>query len=105
MKKLLKSPGLVECEVPEELDRRILLHAALAAHRRRQRRSLKWIGTLSGMAAAAALAVFALLPGTAERFTSASEVKRGELLELSDWTTLEQEGFNLSSQLNCGMQE
>jgi len=104
MRKLLKSPGLVRCEVPEELDRRILLQAALTAHKRRQRRSWRWIGTLSGMAAAAAVAVFALLPGTAERF-SAPETGRGELLELSDWTSLEQEGFNLSSQLNCGWQE
>ena len=95
MKKLLKAPGMIVRDVPEELDRRILLHASLEAVRRRRNRRWRFVGAVSGMAAAAAVAAVVFIPARMD------EGKR-ELLELSDWTTLEQEGFNLSSQLNCG---
>ena len=96
MKKLLRSPGLLRREVPEALDRRILLHASLEASRRRRTRRWRFAGAISGMAAAAAAVVVVFLP---------SRMDSSELLELGDWTTLEQEGFNLDSQLNCGWQE
>ena len=100
MKKLLKAPGMISRDVPEELDRRIMLHAVLEASRRRRNRRWRFVGAVSGMAAAAAVAAVVFIPARAD------EGKAGrELLELSDWTTLEQEGFNLSSQLNCGWQE
>ena len=100
MKKLLKAPGLIGRDVPESLDRRILLHASLEAARRRRGRYWKFAGVVSGMAAAAAAAAVVFLPMHADDGPS-----RRELLELGDWTTLEQECFNLSSQLNCGYQE
>lgn len=96
MKKLLRSQGLIRRDVPEELDRRILLHAALEASRRRRTRRWRFVGAFSGMAAAAAAALMVFLP---------SHMDSAELLELGDWTSLEQEGFNLDSQLNCGWQE
>ena len=37
--------------------------------------------------------------------TGERRVSDRELLEMSDWSSLEQESFNLSSQLNCGWQD
>ena len=93
---------MLEREVPETLDRRILMAASLEAARRRCTRRWKWVGAFSGMAAAVAVAVLALSPAAHFREKRVSE---RELLELSDWSSLEQEGFNLSSQLNCGWQD
>lgn len=103
MSRIFRSHGLSEREVPETLDRRILIAAKLAAARRRRSRRLRWAGALSGMAAAAAVAVTALMP--MHQVTAEPQVSERELLELSDWSSLEQEGFNLSSQLNCGWQD
>ena len=101
MKSIFRSRGLLEREVPEALDRRILVAAGLAAGRRRRARVWKWVGAFSGMAAAVAVA-FLAMPAyrTGER-----RVTDRELLEMSDWSSLEQESFNLSSQLNCGWQD
>ena len=101
MKRIFRSRGLLEREVPEALDRRILMAANLAAVRRRRARLLKWAGAFSGMAAAVAVACLTALPspGAKDRVTDR------ELLEMSDWSSLEQESFNLSSQLNCGWQD
>ena len=101
MKRIFRSRGLLEREVPETLDRRILMAAGLAAVRRRRSRFWKWAGAFSGMAAAVAVAVLAVFPspGATDRVTDR------ELLEMSDWSSLEQESFNLSSQLNCGWQD
>ena len=101
MKRIFRSRGLLEREVPESLDRRILMAAGLAAVRRRRSRFWKWTGAFSGMAAAVAVVVLAAFPSP---FTE-KRVSERELLELSDWSSLEQEGFNLSSQLNCGWQD
>ncbi len=103
MKKILKSPGLVRQEVPEGLSRRILLAGALAAAAHRRRRWRRW-GAVAGMAAAVMISVAALLPGAMGGKT-APGMSGNELLALSDWTALEQESYNLSSQLNCGWQE
>ena len=100
MKKLLKAPGMLAHDVPAGLDSRILLYAGLEAARRRRKRRWRFAGVISGMAAAAAVVAVVFLPGPAD-----VGGKGGELLELSDWTTLEQESFNLASQLNCGWQE
>jgi len=102
MSRIFRAHGLWEREVPEELDRRVLMAAALSAARRRRNRRLVWGGAISGMAAAVALAALTLLP--AAHFGEKRATER-ELLELSDWSSLEQEGFNLSSQLNCGWQD
>ena len=100
MKKFLRSPELLYREVPEELDRRILLAGAVAATRRRNRRKWRFAGALSGMAAAVAIATAALWPGVQTLGRMPSPSGR-ELLEISDWTSLEQENYNLCSQLNC----
>ena len=101
MKKIFRSHGLLEREVPEAQDRRILMAAELAAVRRRRVRVWKWVGACSGMAAAVAVAFMAVPTyRTGER-----RVSDRELLEMSDWSSLEQESFNLSSQLNCGWQD
>lgn|GEM_PF-5755137 len=99
--KLLRSPGQLYREVPEALDRRILLAGALEAARRRSRRRWRLAGAMSGMAAAVAVAAAMLwLPETSPRATTPSLSGR-ELLEISDWTNFEQENYNLCSQLNC----
>ena len=110
MNKILKSPNLLRREPPQALDRRILIAGAVAAARRR--RTLRWrlFGTISGAAAAVALAVtatwhFGLAPGRTADSVIWSEhtqnLSEQELLEFSDWSGLEQENYNLSSQLNC----
>ena len=110
MSKLLKSPNLLRRETPEALDRRILLAGAIAAAQHRRARIRRIVGAISGIAAAAAIAVTAtwqIYISTGEQ-TSAQIADHGEravseqeLLVLSDWTTLEQENYNLASQLNC----
>ena len=100
MKKFLRSPGLLYREVPEALDRRILLAGAVAAARQRSRRRWRFAGAISGMAAALALATAVLWQtGVPTGRTAPLSVK--DLLEISDWTTFEQENYNLCSQLNC----
>jgi len=101
MSGIFRSRGLLEREVPEALDRRILMAAAVEAARLRRGRRWKLAGALSGMAAAVAVAFLAVHPASAPE----RRVSERELLELSDWSSLEQEGFNLSSQLNCGWQD
>lgn len=100
MKKLLRPPEMLEREAPEALDRKILLAASVAAARRRGVRRWRFVGALSGMAAAAALAVVTFYPQLATAPRTRPELSSRELLEISDWTTLEQENYNLSSQLN-----
>ena len=105
MNKLLKSPNLLQQDPPEALDQRILLAGAIAAARHRRTRKRNFIGAISGIAAAvaiAATAIWQMMP-TPKRITPnpVMSISEQELLELSDWTTLEQENYNLASQLNC----
>ena len=115
MNKFLRSPNLLQRETPEALDRRILIAGAIAAAQHRRNRKRRIFGAISGIAAALAVAVAATwqIGIPAVRHTSAEAAKGGhatgmrqavteqELLEFSDWTTLEQENYNLASQLNC----
>lgn len=106
MSKYLKSPGLLRRETPEALDRRILIAGAVAAAQHRRARLRRIFGAVSGIAAAVAIAIAAIWQMTPEtkrihRDKSAVVVSEQELLELSDWTSLEQENYNLASQLNC----
>ena len=99
MSRIFRSRGLCEREVPEALDRRVLIAASVEAARFRRHRRWKWAGAFSGVAAAAAVAFLAVSPVSP---VVEKRVSERELLEMSDWSSLEQEGFNLSSQLNCG---
>lgn len=119
MSKILRSPNLLRRETPEALDRRILLAGALAAARNRRSRRVRFWGAISGVAAAVAIAAVTIwsvgiIPGgrssgtgTAVRMSDMASGNAGEklseqeLLEFSDWTSLEQENYNLASQLNC----
>lgn len=95
-------------EVPEALDRRIMAAAAHQAKAARFRRSLVHC-IFTATASAAAL----LIAGTVFLFPEAhhGELARptksvdSELLELADWSTLEQESYNLSFELYSGRQE
>jgi len=118
MSKILKSPNLLQRETPPELDRRILIAGALAAARHRRARGMRIWGAISGVAAAVAIAAVTvwnvgIVPGwrTAQTdvTTRMSDMESGnpgeklseqELLDFSDWTSLEQENYNLASQLN-----
>ncbi|MBP5531670.1 MAG: hypothetical protein J6Y54_06555 [Lentisphaeria bacterium] len=122
MSKFLKSPKLLRRETPEALDRRILLAGALAAARYRSTRRRRFFGALSGAAAAvivAAVATWHVNSGIADRPTSRGKIRSAavvgaklgndlserELMEFDDWTVLEQENYNLASQLNCCQDE
>lgn len=105
MSKYLKSPNLLRRETPEALDRRILVAGALAAAQHRRARTRRIFGAISGVAAAVAIAVTAfwqMAPETKQPPAGkVAVISEQELLDLSDWTTLEQENYNLASQLNC----
>ena len=119
MGKLLKSPGLLRRDPPDALDRKILIAAAVAAARHRRARFRRLLGGISGLAAAVAVAAVVLHHGyrvgtgkakpahrsavaAAARVPAGSEaISEQELLDLSDWTALEQENYNIASQLNC----
>ena len=105
MSKFLKSPNLLQRETPDALDRRILIAGAIAAAQHRRARKQRVFGAISGIAAAVAIAAAAIWQMAPEpkRITSerGAAISEQELLELSDWTSLEQENYNLASQLNC----
>jgi len=123
MSKFLKSPKLIRRETPEALDRRILIAGSIAAARYRSTRRRHFIGALSGAAAAvivAAAALWHVNSGIAARQTAREKIRNAvvrsgaqtenglserELLEFDDWTVLEQENYNLASQLNCCQDE
>lgn len=120
MSKFLKSPNLLRREPPEALDRRILIAGSIAAARYRSTRRRRFIGALSGAAAAvivAAVATWHFNSGIAARPTPRNaaaatvgaklekSLSERELMEFDDWTVLEQENYNLASQLNCYQDE
>ena len=94
-------------DVPEALDRRIMAAAAHKAKAVRFRRSLTHC-VFTAAASAAAL----LIAGTVFLFPEAyhGELARptksvdSELLALADWSTLEQESYNLRFELYSGRQ-
>lgn len=112
MSKLLRSPNLLRRETPEALDRRILLAGALAAARRRNSRR-RLVGIVSGAAAAsvvvAVLTTWNLMTpapaglGREKHIVGRSEqpVAEPETQDFNDyWTSVEQENYNLASELN-----
>ena len=102
MKKYLKLEELTSREVPSELDLRILAAGKLRQQKvLRRRRELR---LLSGMAAAAALCIAAgvcLMPESrGEKQISKEEY--ASLLAMSDWTSIEQDNYNLHSEAALG---
>ena len=99
MKKYLKLETLTQAEVPQELDLRILAAAKLRQNAWvRNRRVFRYV--LSGTAAAAALLVawgIHLMPQ--QQFKRIPNEDYAALLEMSDWSALEQENYNVSSEL------
>lgn len=94
-------------DVPEALDRRIMAAAAHKAKAMRFRRSLVHC-VFTAAASAAAL----LIAGTVFLFPEAyhgelaqpTKSVDSELLELANWSDLEQESYNLSFELYSGRQ-
>jgi len=107
MKKRVPIDDLSLHDVPEELDRKILLTAAFRARRQQQRRQFRRI------AAAAAAVLFvsgsAFLGYRAHSVRMPEEpepqlLSQSELLRLGDWSELEQENYNLGLQIDSGRQ-
>ena len=99
MKKYLKLESLVRADVPQELDLRILAAAKLHRTVLRRRKRLRLVA--GGMAAAAALLVATGLfiqPGTVS--PRPVQEDRQNLAALSDWTNVEQAGYNLASEIS-----
>lgn len=79
-------------EIPEFLDRRILLAAGLqAAANRRRRRYRRWL-PLTGAAAAVVAGIV---------FFSQQAVPESQQEPDREWMMLEQANYNLNCQLNC----
>jgi len=99
MKKYLNLESLIRADVPQELDLRILAAAKLRRTAMRRKKRLRLVA--GGAAAAAAFLVAAGLfiqPG-AHPVRSAQE-DRLNLAALSDWTNVEQAGYNLASEIS-----
>ena len=103
MKKYLKIKTLTEQEVPHELDLRILAASRLRQNNFiRRRKKLRLI--FSSSAAAAALFIAFGVSMMTEKQDS-RQISREEYLRLADmtdWAMVEQESFNLSSELSFG---
>ncbi|MBR7103928.1 MAG: hypothetical protein IKC65_03210 [Lentisphaeria bacterium] len=103
MKKYLKLDALTKAEVPRELDLRILAAGKLRQGALLQRRrKLRFV--FSGAAAAAAFAValgLCLMPQNQD-FRDVSREEYAKLAALSDWTSVEQENYNLSGEIFWG---
>ena len=96
--------SLTARDVPRELDCRILAAAAQEARRIRHRRIFRITGFWSGAAAAAAgvLIGVAVFQHPQPRPEPRAAGAAPELLALADWSTLEQDNFNLSFELDSG---
>ncbi len=108
MKELKRFQTLCERDVPLEIDRRILAAAAAAAAKSRFRRALRrWCLSVTVVAAAFLVGgTIVLFPGAGHvPEKTPAPVPNAELLAMSDWTGIEQEGFNLCFQLYAGRQE
>ncbi|WP_294505468.1 hypothetical protein [uncultured Victivallis sp.] len=94
-------------DVPEVLDRRIMAAAAHRAKMTRFRRSLvHCVFTATASAAALLIAGTVFLFPEAHHGDPAIPTKSvdSQLLELADWSALEQESYNLSFELYSGRQ-
>ena len=106
MKNEMRFQTLIARDVPAELDRRILAAASKRAAELRFRHARRrWFWAGSATAAAAILVIAGavlLLPEMAGN--TRPPAPRADLLALSDWTSVEQENYNLSFELYSGRQ-
>ena len=103
MKKYLKLESLTSREVPHELDLRILAAANLRQGAiRRHRKKFRLIFSSSAVAAALGIAIGLCLMQGQQGFKKMSGEEYARLADMTDWTSVEQENFNLSSELSFG---
>jgi len=100
MRRTLNIEALSQREVPAALDRRILDRARLHCRIKNSRRQKKllWIGS-SAAAACIAVAAAVVWNGSIEEQRSQ---RRSELLAMSDFTKIDQTGYNMSFMLSSG---
>jgi len=102
MKKYLKLESLRSADVPPELDLRILAASRMRQTALRRRRRLRLAA--GGIAAAAAFLVAAgigVLPGSAAPASVREDrAATAALAAMSDWTNVEQAGYNLASEIS-----
>ncbi|MBQ9500768.1 MAG: hypothetical protein IJU70_01300 [Lentisphaeria bacterium] len=100
MKKYLKLESLRTADVPPELDLRILAAGRMRQTALRRRKRLR---LAAGGAAAAAALVAAAGIGVLPGFDASSRSVREDsaaLAAMSDWTNVEQAGYNLASEIS-----
>ena len=103
MKKYLKIATLTERDVPHELDERILAASRLRQNSfLRRRRKLRLIFSSSAAAAALFIAFGVGMMTEKQDFKQISGEEYIRLADMTDWDTVEQESFNLSSELSFG---
>lgn len=103
MKKYLKIETLTERDVPQELDLRILAASRLRQNSfTRQRRKLRLIFSSSAAAAALFIAFGVSMMTEKQDFKQISREEYVRLADMTDWDAVEQESFNLSSELSFG---
>ena len=103
MKKYLKIETLTEREVPRELDVRILAASRLRQNSFvRRRRKLRLIFSSSAAAAALFVAFGVSMMTEKQDFKQISKEEYVRLADMTDWAAVEQESFNLSSELSFG---
>ena len=93
-------------EVPAALDRRIMTAAALKARAVRVHRLVIHCFVSAGAAAAALLVAgtLFLMPGTNREQAVPTRPATQKLLAMAEWSSLEQESYNLSFELYSGRQ-
>ena len=99
MKKYLKLESLRTADVPPELDLRILAAGRMRQTALRRKRLRLAAGGAAAAAALVAAAGIGVLPG----FDASSRSVREDsaaLAAMSDWTNVEQAGYNLASEIS-----
>ena len=103
MKQYLKIETLTERDVPHELDVRILAASRLRQNSFvRRRRKLRLIFSSSAAAAALFVAFGVSMMTEKQDFKQISKEEYVRLADMTDWDAVEQESFNLSSELSFG---
>ena len=93
---------LTECDVPEHLDRRILLAARIQAGRRKHRRFvLRRLVPAIGVAAAFSVGFGIMFAPAGQKLKA--QPHSSELLAMNDWSELDQLNYTLNFELDSGI--